>query len=160
MFGGITATVLGLIFGGGKGTKFTVYLMLAVLLGAGGYSGFKAFQAGKLRREVTTLTEKNTSLTVDNTVLKENNAVLKDQVHQLATANFSNYQSAKALTEERSANVIAVQALAANQKRNLDALDRLNKKVEDMIKDPKNDGEVAPVLREIVREIQKERATR
>lgn len=140
----------------GVGLKFYVGLALVLLLL--GYAGYNHFRIGHLESEVASLTKKNTDLVVDNTVLTKNNVVLKDQVAQLSLANSTNYETAKKLVQERETSKTAVAALAANNKRDKEALDRLNAKMIEMLQDPKNDGEVAPVLRELVREIQNQRS--
>jgi cell division protein FtsB len=96
-------------------------------------------------------------LKTDNAILTDNNAVLKDNMKKLATANFTNWQTAQSLIADREKASTAISNLAAASLHDKKTLDRLNQKITDMLKDPKNDGAVAPVLREIIREIQKER---
>ncbi len=111
-----------------------------------------------LNSKITDLEKEKKELIVENEIHKENNKVLRDNVKTLAVSNHENWKTAQALIAERSSATKAINNLAAANLREKQALDRLSAKVQKMLEDPKNDGEVAPVLKEVIREIQKERA--
>lgn len=140
------------------GLKIAGGIILALVIGFGAYIAVQKIEINGLKKDVAALTEQRNNLDVDNKILKENNTALKDGLKKLATANETNYNTAKSLLDERSKSVVAINNLAIANRLSNEKLDRLNVKIEDMLKDPKNDGPVAPVLREIIREIQKERA--
>ena len=140
------------------GIKVVGIAFLAVVVGVGAYITVQKIDINAKKREIATLTEERNQLTVDNRILKENNTALKDGLKKLAVANQTNYDTAKQLLAERAKAAQAIANLAVANRRNGESLTRLNVKIEEMLKDPKNDGPVAPVLREVIREIQKERA--
>lgn len=140
------------------GLKVTGLAFLAVIVAAGAYITVQKIEIGSLKKDVAAITVERNNLDVDNKILKENNDTLKDGLKKLATANQTNYNTAKQLLDERQKSMTAINNLAIANRLSNQKLDRLNVKLEDMLKDPKNDGPVAPVLREVIREIQKERA--
>ena len=142
---------------GGLSGKVTAFAFIALLVGAGAYVVVQKLEIRGLKTTVSALTEEKNALTVDNRILKENNETLKDGLKKLALANQTNYNTAKQLQEERAKATTAIANLAAANRRSGESLDRLNRRLEEMLKDPNNDGPVAPVLREVIREIQKER---
>jgi DNA repair exonuclease SbcCD ATPase subunit len=142
----------------GLSTKLMGIGLLIVVIAAGAYIGIQKVHIASLEKRITRLTEESNALKVDNAILKENNETLKDGLKKLASANLTNYNTAKQLLDERGKALDAITNLAKVNKLNNEKLDRLAKRVEEMLKDPKNDGPVAPVLREVIREIQKERA--
>jgi hypothetical protein len=148
---------LGLLTGP-AGLKIVGIAFLAMVIGFSAYIVVQKIEIGSLHRTVEKLTEERNFLDVDNKILKENNTSLKDGLKKLAVANETNYNTAKSLLDERNKSVTAINNLAIANRLSNQKLDRLNTKIEDMLKDPKNDGPVAPVLREVIREIQKERA--
>lgn len=111
-----------------------------------------------LNSQIEDLKKENKEFALENEIHKENNKVLRENVKTLATSNYENWKTAQALLAERSAATKAISNLAAASLREKQTLDRLNAKVQKMLEDPKNDGTVAPVLKEVIREIQKERA--
>jgi uncharacterized membrane protein len=111
----------------------------------------------ELKSTIHDLTETNNSLVAANKILESNNAVLQKNNKDLETANSTNVATIRKLNEERQKAIDAVKALANTNLNNKQTLDRLNAKIEELLKDPKSDGPVAPVLREVIREIQKER---
>lgn len=110
-----------------------------------------------LKSTISDLTEQNSTLVASNKILESNNAVLKQNNQTLELANETNVNTIKQLNAERQKAVDAVKALANANLRNKQTLDNLNAKIEQLLKDPNSDGPVAPVLREVIREIQKER---
>lgn len=148
------ATILSFILGGGKGTKISMFVLAAVLAAVATFVGLKMIEIHELNSKIETLTMKNTELTVDNKTLTENNKVLKDNQKVLTNANDTNLETVKKLDNERVQAKAATAALAAQNARTTQALQELNEKISAMAKDPKNDGTVAPVLRETIRNIQ------
>ena len=129
---------------------FLAAFLLTTVLGA-------ALYVRNLRSSVETLEKEKAELVASNSVLKDNNDVLRDNMKKLATANHTNYLTAQSLIKDKEAATKAISNLAAMRTADKAGYDRLTKKLEEMLKDPRNDGPVAPVLREVMREIQKER---
>lgn len=131
--------------------------MLVVIVACGAYIGVQNFEIKTMRLRISMCEKTVNELTVNNAILKDNNIVLKDNMKKLATASYSNYQTAAALLEERAKAQTAINNLAAITRKDREALDRVNGKLVEMLKDPKNDGPLAPILRELIRDIQRER---
>lgn len=148
------AAILSFIFGGGNGTKISMFVLVGALGIVGTFVGLKMVEIHQLNNKVETLTKKNTKLTTDNTILIQNNGILKKNQEVLVTANQTNYETVKKLDIERAQAKAAIASLAAANQRKQDALNALNEKISMMAKDPKNDGTVSPVLRETIRSIQ------
>ena len=140
------------------GLRVVGIAFIATIVGFTAYIVVQKIEISALHKNVAALTDERNKLVVDNGILKENNNTLKDGLKKLALANQTNYDTAKQLLAERNKSVTAINNLAVANRVSNEKLDRLNTRIEDMLKDPKNDGPVAPVLREIIREIQKERA--
>lgn len=145
--------LLSLILGGGKGTKISLIILLVALVFGGCFVGLKIHEVHSLSKELS-------DLKVEYAVLQRNNQVLESNQKEIVSANQACTATVKGLTDERAANVVAVKSLAANNKRSKEALDKLEQMIEEMKKDSKNDGPVAPVLKQIVEEIQKQRSSR
>lgn len=137
--------------------KAGLMAFLFVVVAGGAFIFTQNIQIGRLEKQIEQLNFDKNDLIVNNQILKDNNDALKENVKKLAYANLANYKSVKSLIDERSQAQKAVNSLAAATQKDRLALARISKKIEDMLKDPKNDGPVAPVLREVIREIQKER---
>lgn len=150
-------TLLSFVFSGGRGTKISVLLLVAALAVVGTYISLKNLEIRSLNKQVTELHASNAKLTVDNTQLIENNKVLKANQKILTDANQVNQDTIQKLLNERAQSKQAIANLAAANQRGNEALDRLGKKIDDMLKDPQNDGLVAPILRETINQIQLER---
>ena len=134
------------IFGSPRGAVIAL-----VLLCAGGY--FYITQ----RVQISHLNSKVINLVQENDILTENNATLKLNQVTLEEVNKQTYAALQALKVERAKAKAAVEALALERERTAKALSDLQAKIEEMRKDPKNDGPVAPVLRETIRDIQTQR---
>ena len=139
--------MLGLLFGGGPLTKAIMIGSLTLLLLTGGIAALK-------NREVNSLQAKNVVLTTDNEILKQNNVTLKAAVKDVTDANSANLTTIKQLVEERKDSQAAIESLARSQAKDKDALKKASAKIDEMIKNPANEGKVAPVLAETIRDIQ------
>lgn len=108
-------------------------------------------------KELENLMEKNTELILTNSTLQTNNQSLKQNQETLLKVNDTNRETIQRLDDERKESKKAIESLAAMNKRDRHALDKIGNKIDEMIKDPANDGDVAPVLREAIRDIQIQR---
>ena len=139
---------VGMLLGGGIATK----VMTAVLVGGLLFTGAKCtsvqLDLNKANKEVA-------RLSTDNAQLIVNNATLKSNVEKAADANASTVEANRLLLEERSKAQALIAELSKRQQKQKADLAAANKKIDDMVKDPKNEGSVAPVLRETLRDIQK-----
>jgi predicted RNase H-like nuclease (RuvC/YqgF family) len=109
-----------------------------------------------LRTQVATLEEQKNTLEANNKILQENNIVLKDNAMKFSEANQTNLGTVKSLLSERAAAQKVINDLALASQNDKKVIASLNGKIDDMLKDPKNDGAVAPVLRETIRGVQNE----
>jgi hypothetical protein len=110
-----------------------------------------------LKTEIITLEADKNTLEVNNKILQENNIVLKDNAIKFSSANETNLGTVKSLLSERAASQKVINDLAVAAQNDKKVITGLNGKIDEMLKDPKNDGIVSPVLRETVRSIQNNR---
>ena len=103
---------------------------------------------------IATLETEKSQLIANNKVLVENNKILKDNVNQILDANATTNKTVASLVAERQDATKAIANLAAATANDKQTIASLKQNLTDLIKDPKNDGLVAPALRETVRRIQ------
>lgn len=134
--------------------KIRLYLIVAALaVGATGI--FSAwFYISSLNKKIDALESANSTLTVDNKILLQNTEVLAENLKKMAEANSASEQTVKRLLKERSQAQAAVDKLAAEAAADRKIISNLNKKLDNLLADPKNDGIVSPALRETIRDIQ------
>lgn len=149
----ITA-IFGFFFSSEKTTKITMIVLLIALAVVGTFVGMKMWEIKGLKSDIKDLNGKNTELTVANTILTSNNAVLKSNQVKLAQANDQNLETIKDLQKERADSEHLIATLAAQDKKTKDALAKSRQTIAEMLKDPKNNGTVSPILKEVVRQIQ------
>lgn len=109
------------------------------------------------RSEIKNLNNKMVSLAEQNEILVKNNGILKQNQIALEDANKQTYAALLALKAERKKAQAAIAEMARERKRTSQAMEELQAKIDEMRKDPNNNGPVAPVLRETIREIQNAR---
>lgn len=143
-----------LLFTGGIITKLAMIGLLVGMMGMGVSCTSKEVQLKLANSKVTKLETANGQLSTDNTTLKHNNKILKDDLNKAIDVNKTTVDANNKLLQERKDAQIAIANLAAANAKSKDELDKAKRKIEDMLKDPKNDGPIAPVLREIIRDIQ------
>jgi chromosome segregation ATPase len=151
------SALLALILGGGQGTKISAIVGAVLLTLATTFIGLKLIEIHELNSKVETQAKQIADLTLDNKILTENNKVLKQNQGTLVDSNQTNYDTAKKLDEERATSKAAIASLAAQNTKSKEALDTLRKTVAALAKDPNNDGPVAEVLKETIRQIQANR---
>jgi len=122
-------------------------VVLAIVLGCG-------FYVHRLNVDIATLETEKTQLIANNQVLVENNKILKDNVNKIIEANATTSNTVASLVAERQDATKAIANLAAATANDRQTIAKLKQNLTDLIKDPKNDGLVAPALRETVRSIQ------
>lgn len=115
------------------------------------------FYVSSLNKTIQNLQDQKIALESSNKILQTNNDVLKENSKKFAAANENNLSTVKALINDRAASQKIINDLAAAALRDKTQIDGLNTQLQDMLKDPKNDGPLAPVLKETVRNIQKAR---
>lgn len=141
------------------GSQVKLIIGVVLITGALAAAGGIWWHIRSLTNTVASLEKEKSDLIVDNKIYKTNNDVLKSNVITLEGANKSTSATAQALIAERKGAQIAIANLAASNLKDKQALDVAKRKLEDLLKDPANDGPVAPVLREIVRSIQQDRSS-
>lgn len=86
--------------------------------------------------------------------LQTNNTTLKNNLNTCVIANSTDNKTITDLLNERSDAKTAVNNLAHQQQSNVATIGALKKKLSDMENDAKNDGPLAPDLRETIRGIE------
>lgn len=142
--------MLNLLFGGGLFTKVAVVLLFVALVAAAGFGVVKTGQLKVVQLEVKSLTVKIEQLTTDNATLKKN-------VETITQVNATNVETNNALLKERADAQAAIEALGLQKAANKRKLDAANKRIDELLKDPKNNGTVAPVLAETIKTIQEKK---
>lgn len=110
-----------------------------------------------LKSDIVKLETEKISVMATNKVLSQNNDVLKDNISVLNSANTTNLSTIQQLLNERAEALKAINNLASSTANDRQTIVKLNKKLEQLLSDPKNDGIVSPALKETVREIQNTR---
>jgi len=153
-------TLLSIILGGGKGTKISAIVGAILLVAASTFIGLKLVEIHQLHSKIEKQNVQITNLSLDNKILTENNAILKNNQEVLKSSNQSNYDAAKKLDEERAESKAAIITLASQNVKSKEAIEILKHTISTLSTDPKNDGPVAKVLIETVRQIQANRDTK
>lgn len=109
---------------------------------------------GLMRGEIKDLRNENVILAQNNKVLQENNATIKKNLDTVRSTNEENLKTIIALEKERDDAKKAVAELAKKEKSNIKTIGELKDKLEEMEKNPANNGALAPALRETIRGIQ------
>jgi hypothetical protein len=125
--------------------KLGLSIVLAVVILAGvGFGVYKGYS----------LYEHYQQLEADNAQLVINNATLKSNVTTLEGANATDAQTIEGLKADHAAAEKVVGELAKQAEQNRQALAATQATLDKLAKDPKNNGVVAPDLRETIRSIQ------
>lgn len=140
--------LLSSLLGGGIATKAMAAVLVAGLLFTGVKCTSTQLELNKANREIATLS-------TDNAQLKINNATLKSNVDKAVEANQSTVDANRQLLAERNQAQQIIAELSKTKEKQKADLAAANKKIDDMLKDPKNEGSVAPVLRETLRDVQR-----
>ncbi len=111
----------------------------------------------ELAAQNKTLVDQKAKLELDNVTLKSNNVTLKSSIEVLQFANRENQITIQKLLEERKDAKLALENLAQKSANDAASIEMMNSRIKELLRDPKNDGEVAPVLRETINNIQKMR---
>lgn len=129
-------------------------VFMAVVITAGGILAYSYHSRG----------EKIDALQVEKGQLQQANANLlaqieglRSRIDALAEANDANLKTIQKLKKERADAAAAIAALAASTENNKKIIAELTGKLKELLKDPNNDGALANVLRETIKEIQKNR---
>ena len=143
-----------LLFAGGIITKLAMIGLLAGFVGMGVSCTSKEVELKLANSKISKLEVANNQLSTDNTTLKNNNKILKDDLQAAIDVNKTTVDANNKLLQERKDAQTAINNLAAANAKSKAELDKAKQKIEQMLKDPKNNGPIAPVLRETIRDIQ------
>jgi tRNA A37 N6-isopentenylltransferase MiaA len=116
--------------------------------------GGSYFYVSGLQNKIQKLEADKLLLETNNQTLKDNVETMRENVKILAEANHENWKTAQALLQERAEAQKAINNLSVAAKNDRAVIVKLNNKLNEIIKDPKNDGIVSPALRETVRDVQ------
>lgn len=151
---GILSTITGLV----SSNPVTGTLKMQILAVVGGGVLVACLGLGfyihRLNVNIATLQTEKIQLTANNQILIENNKVLKKNVNKIIEANSTTSNTVASLISERQDATKAISNLAAASLNDKQTIAKLKSNLADIIKDPNNDGLVAPALRETVRSIQ------
>lgn len=148
---------LSLIVSGGIGTQIALWLMGIIMIASGAFGIIYKLDSIRLERKLSIATTNIKNLTVDNEILKSNNGTLKENLKRTADANATTYETAQKLLQERDDTQKIIDSLSVKARSEKALLSRLMGQIDQLSKDPKNEGVLAPVLKETIREIQKAR---
>lgn len=144
------------------GSTINIRLIIAgilVAVAAAGAFGIR-YHINSLKSEIVKLQQEKADLIVDNKVLALNNQTLKQNVGTLEAANMATASTAQSLIAERKSAQVAINNLAAASLKDKQDLAAARATLDDMSKNPANDGEVSPILKEAIRAIQDARGTK
>lgn len=102
-----------------------------------------------LEKDVTLVKQKS-----DIEFLSNNIATLRKNVSELTKINESNEKLISQLTADAVQSKIAIDDLLKKNKQRTEQTQNLQNQIEQLKKNPSNDGSVSPVLRETIRSIQ------
>jgi len=144
----IGRTIFGTIFSSTR----SIIITIVILLAAG-----SLWYVHSLRSDIQELTSTNSILTTNNKTLTDNNKTLKDNLTVVSSANNENLKTVDQLKSERADAQRAIDKLNTLSKNDKVALNVLSNRVDELIKNPLNDGALSPVLKETMRGIQDNR---
>jgi cell division protein FtsB len=124
-----------------------VVIVIGLLVGGGIWIKIKL-------DEIAHLQKVNAVLTVNNKTLSDNNAVLNNNIKRLESTNSTNQTTIDSLLKERQASESVIKILAREKKMSDKIIVDLHKKLVILEKNPKNDGPLAPVLRDTIQGIE------
>ena len=148
---------LALLVGGGIWTKVALWVMGLFMVAGGVFGTVHWIDANRLESKIEEVQKDNKEIALDNAILKANNTTLKDNLKKLAEANLITHETAQKLLDERAETQGVIDKLAEQAKKEKQMISKLSAQIDEMLKDPKNEGILAPVLRETIREIQRAR---
>ena len=133
-----------------------IKLIIFALIVGGLIAGWFLIQQhiSSLKEDIVKLQTEKAGILVNAKVLQQNNDVLRENISSLNSANTTNLTTIQQLLSERSEALKAINNLASATVSDKQTIIKLNKKLEQILSDPKNDGIVSPALRETVREVQ------
>lgn len=111
-----------------------------------------------MKREVQRLNTEQGITLAANAILEKNAETLTENNNTLREANSTNLRTIEDLLNERKDATKIIAMLSDMNARDKNAANALRKSLAEMAKDPTNDGSIAPILRETIRNIQNERA--
>jgi hypothetical protein len=133
-----------LLFNGGLGTKIAMFVLAASLILSVGSCTYKAVELTSAQHQVTTLQQDIGTLNANIGILKQNQVTLK-------STNDANLQTIAALVKERKDAQQAIDNLAKQKQVEHAKAETANKRIEELLKNPANNGKVAPVLGETLK---------
>lgn len=141
-------------FGGSK-----IKLIFITLLVASALTAAASIQLyiSSIKDDLVKTRAQVSKLEADNKILQANIDVMRQNMKTLADANQANLDTIQKLIEERSGAQQVIGNLANMTAKDKQTIASLNKRLNDLAKDPKNDGIVSPVLKETIRGVQQSR---
>ena len=121
----------------------------ALLFGAGVY-----FKIHSMQNTIDGLTEKNTILETNNSTLQKNIDIVNGNLSIVTRANKSNLETIADLQRERDLSQKQIDILSAKITTSKQERQKLDARLTLLLKDPKNNGTVAPALKDTIRNIQ------
>lgn len=127
-------------------------VVLSAFLGIGGYAWSMKAQAEDLNKQIG-------PLIASNEILEANNKNLKATNLNLQSANETNLQTINALLKERDQAKQILEAVAKMEKLSKASNQKVAQALTELNKDPSTDGPIAPVLKEVMRQLQTQRGS-
>ena len=111
----------------------------------------------KLLKENAELIASKHKIESENNQLKSNISTLKTNIDNLQTLNTQNQETIEKLLAERQDSKKAIENLAQKTANDKASIEMMSARIKELLIDPRNNGEVAPVLRETINNVQKMR---
>ena len=111
----------------------------------------------KLSKENAELIASKHKIESENNQLKSNISTLKANIDNLQTLNTQNQTTIEKLLAERQDSKKAIENLAQKTSNDKASIEMMSARIKELLIDPRNNGEVAPVLRETINNVQKMR---
>lgn len=115
------------------------------------------FNFQKMSKENANLIESKNKIESENSSLKSNVLTLKANVASLQEVNKQNQVTIEKLLAERQDSKKAIENLAQKTASDKASIEMMSARIKELLSDPKNNGELAPVLRETINNVQKMR---
>ena len=130
-----------------------VAMTIVITLFLAGIAGV-AWRIHSLKGDVATLQTQVTTLTANNKIIQENNDVLKSDLIAAQDVNATDNKTITDLLNERNDAKTAVDTLSAQSRANKQVIGTLQSNLDNLRKNPANDGVLSKDLRETIRGIQ------
>lgn len=119
--------------------------------------GMTTWYVSSLKDDLSKSISKTMMLESNNKILQANIDVLHQNMETLTAANQANVDTIQKLLDERAGAQQVISNLANMTAKDKQTIADLNGRLDELAKDPRNDGMLSPALRETIRGVQQSR---